>query len=59
MSLIDTLAFEYKWPPSVIRKLPLAETFCYYEAILQRQGVDTGAPSFTERDILSSLITDH
>jgi hypothetical protein len=39
----------------VIRRLPLAEALCYHEEILQHHEVDTGAPSFAERDLIKTL----
>lgn len=41
--------------PAAIRRMPLAEAFCYHAAILHRHEIDTGAPSFAERDILKNL----
>lgn len=55
MTLIDTLASEYHWPAQYIRRLPLAEAFCYQEAILARHDINTGAPSFVERDIIKDI----
>lgn len=52
---MDSLASEYHWPPATIRRLPLAEIFCYHAAILERHEVDSGVPSFRERDLLASL----
>ena len=48
------LASEYGWPPATIRRLPLAEVLCYHAAILQRHEVDTQAPTFAERDLMTT-----
>ena len=53
--VVDALASEYGWPPTTIRRMPLAEALCYHAAILQRNDIDSRAPSFAERDILESL----
>ncbi len=57
--LIDLLAYEYKWTKHDIYRLPLAEALCFQSAIYERREVKTGVPSFTERDILSSLQTEN
>lgn len=35
--------------------MPLAEVLCYHAAILARHEIDTGAPSFAERDLIESM----
>jgi len=54
LTLVDVLASEYGWPPATIRRLPLAEIFCYHAAIMERHEVDTG-PSYAEREIIANL----
>lgn len=41
--------------PREVRRLPLAEVFCYQAAIYQRHEIGCQGPSFTERDIIKSL----
>lgn len=55
MSLFDTLAGEYHWPRAEILSLPLAQALCLHAAILERNDIKTGVPTFAERDLLREL----
>lgn len=39
----------------MILNLPVAQALCYHAAILERCEVQTGQPSFAERDLLAEL----
>jgi hypothetical protein len=55
MTLVDRLAYEYKWTLDTILSLSLAKALVLHAAILERREVKISAPTYAERDIIAQL----